>query len=142
VGLVAHEDGPDARAARPAADGPATVDVVVEVQGTDLEVGERVGLARLLQSELRNVRGAEVEPARAGAAPAGGKAAEALSIGALVLALAPEAFPLVVQIVTGWLARQRVGIKVTIDDQTLEGTVTPEQRDAIVSAFLARLPKK
>jgi hypothetical protein len=117
---------------------PATIDVVVEIDGADLDPAERVDLARHLQNQLRGVDGASVEPARADQVPRNAKPGEALTVGALALSLAPEAFALVAQLVTGWLSRQRVGVKVTIDDQTLEGTVTQQQRDALVAAFLAR----
>ena len=118
------------------------LDVVVQVDGSDLDDAERVDLARHLRRELDNVAGVRAEPATAGRAPSGAKAGEALTAGALVVSLAPLVFAQLAQILTHWLDRQRVGIKVVIDDQSLDGTVTPEQRDALVEAFLTRAAKR
>jgi len=118
------------------------VDVFVEIDGAELTTAERVDLARQLQGELDALGRARVGSVETDQAPTHTKAGEALTVGALVVSLAPQAYAHLMQILSLWLERQRVGIKLTIDNQTLESTVTEEQRDALVEAFLARVTTK
>jgi hypothetical protein len=115
------------------------VDLVVVVDGVDVDDAERAELARQLRAELRDSDVDSVEPASAGHLPRSAKSGEAIAFGALAVALAPEVYKQVVGVVTAWLGRQRPGIKVEIDGQVLEGRVSREQGDAIVAAYLKRI---
>ena len=114
-------------------------DVVLVVDGADLDTDERAELARQLRAVLRDTDVDSVELATAGQLPAGVKSGEAIAFGALAVALTPEVYKQVVGVVAGWLRHQRPGIKVEIDGQVLEGQVSREQHDAIVAAYLKRI---
>jgi ABC-type amino acid transport substrate-binding protein len=75
----------------------------------------------------------------AGPPPAGAKSGGLVTWGALAVSLASAgSFQVVVDMVASWLRRQPADIEIEIDGQKLSGTVTREQREALVQAFLAR----
>jgi hypothetical protein len=116
------------------------MDVRVRLGGDDVDDAERAELAQDLQAMLMDLD--EVDEATlsaGGPAPAGAKAGELVTWGALVVSLASAgSFQVVVDTVASWLRRQPADIEIEIDGQKLSGPVTREQRDALVQAFLAR----
>jgi hypothetical protein len=108
---------------------------------SDRETGER--LTRQLRAELAELDVDSVAPVPGGPAPDGAKGADAVALGAIVVALSASGGVLtaLVDVLRDWLSRQAVGhrISVTIDGDTiqLEGGST-EQQQALVDAYLQR----
>jgi hypothetical protein len=114
------------------------VGVALFVDGDDLDDDERAELTRRLRVELLALD-VTANPALGGLPPAGAKAGDPVTTGALVLTFGPEVFNQVVTLVRGWLGRQRSRVKVEIDGQVLEADMSRAQLDAIVAAYLARV---
>jgi hypothetical protein len=113
-----------------------TLDLVVHVGGSDVDDGEAADLARALRAELLTLDVENVEPLAGGAPPPGVKAGEAITIGALLLSLAPAVIGQAIDAALSWLRRQPADIEVDIGGHKLRANVTRAQRDAIVAAFL------
>lgn len=87
---------------------------------TDDDVEAR---ARQLRSELDDAAIGETTSAPASAAPHGSKSAHAFTIGAFALAVAPVAIPKLVELLQGWLLRDRrrpIKIKAQVGDRIIE----------------------
>ncbi|SDS82854.1 hypothetical protein [Actinoplanes derwentensis] len=68
------------------------------------------------------------------------KSAALAAVGVLLVSAAPEMVPAVVDAALNWLKRQLIlDVHLEIDGQVLTAQVTRSQRDALVSAFLARV---
>jgi hypothetical protein len=109
---------------------------------TDPEAGERA--ARGLRAEVAELGGVEdVRSVPSGPAPEGAKGSDAVTAGALVVALAASGgvFTALVETLRDWLGRQsaRHRISVTIDGDTieLERASAAERRD-LVDAYIRR----
>lgn len=119
---------------------PVADEIIIMVDGAELDADERAALADALRNELLGLDFVdEVRQVRAGALPPGAKAGEAITFGAVAVSLAPEITGHLVDFLAGWLRRQRTPIKIKIDGQVLEGQVNREQRDALVAAYLERV---
>jgi hypothetical protein len=108
----------------------------------DPEAGERA--ARGLRAEIAELGGVEaVRAVSGGTAPKGAKGPDAVTAGALVVALAAPGgvFTALVETLRDWLGRQpaRHRISLTIDGDTieLERASAAERRD-LVDAFIRR----
>jgi len=107
----------------------------------DMEEGER--LARQLRAEVAELDVESVAFAAGGTVPAGAKAADPVTVGALVVALSASGgvFTALVETVRDWLGRHASGhrISVTIDGDTIElERATVGQRQELVEAFVRR----
>lgn len=98
-------------------------------------------MTRQLRSEIAEL---DVESARlapGGPAPDGSKAADPVTVGAIVVAMSSGLFPAVIGLVRDWLGRQPATqrISVTIDGDTIEveGASVARERE-LVEAFLRR----
>ena len=111
----------------------------VRVLSGDLDDGRLAEKARNLRSAILATDVDDVRPAAAGAAPAGAKAGEALTVGALVVTLAPPFIEALAAALASWLSRQPADIELEIDGQRFKGHVTKAQRDELVAAYLRRL---
>jgi hypothetical protein len=112
--------------------------ILLQVSGSQLNADELAELTRNLRAALLSTEVDDVVPQSHGPAPLGAKAIETFALGALVVSMAPTLAGVVVDVVASWLKRQRVDVEVLIDGQQLRGSFTPEQREAIVAAFLLR----
>ncbi|GAA1883421.1 hypothetical protein [Asanoa iriomotensis] len=92
-----------------------------------------------LRAELLELDVDSVDRAGDGPLPANAKAGEVLTAGALLLAVAPGVVEGAMAILASWLSRQPRDVEVEIDGQRFSGTVTREQRAALVAAYLARV---
>jgi hypothetical protein len=107
----------------------------------DAEAGER--LTRQLRAEIDALDIEWVRPAPAGGAPEGAKGADAVTAGAVVVALTASGgvFTALVETLRDWLGRQSAQhrISVTIDGDTieLEQASAAERRD-LVDAYIRR----
>ncbi len=108
----------------------------------DPEAGERA--ARVLRAEIAELGGVEgVDAVPGGMAPEGAKGPDAVTAGALLVALAASGgvFTALVETVRDWLGRQsaRHRVCVTIDGDTieLEKASSAERRD-LVDAYIRR----
>jgi hypothetical protein len=110
----------------------------LRVVGSGLYADELLELTRNLRGELLSLRVDDVEPEIENAAPPGAKAIESVALGALVVSVAPTLAGAVVGVVASWIKRQTLDVEVVIDGQHLRGSVTPEQREEIVAAYLRR----
>jgi hypothetical protein len=107
----------------------------------DAEACDR--LARRLRVEVAELDVESVGPASGGTAPDGAKAADPLTVGALVVALSASGgvFTALVETLGDWLGRQsgRHRISVTIDGDTIElGRPSAEERRDLVDAYVRR----
>ncbi|GAA0896066.1 effector-associated constant component EACC1 [Pseudonocardia zijingensis] len=130
--------------------GPAqrTVDVRLELQPDPESSPEERELAvRRLRRELSEIDlDTDLDVVRTGGAPAvppGSKAADPVTIGAIVLAMSASGgvFAAVVETIKDWLNRQadRHRITLTVDGDTIElARATAEERETLVEAFVRR----
>lgn len=65
-----------------------------------------------------------------------------MSFTELAVNLAPVVVPELVGLVTSWLSRQEVDVEVELDGQRLHGSVTRQQRDALVESYLRRVDRE
>jgi hypothetical protein len=107
----------------------------------DQEAAER--LVRQLRAELGELDVESVAPAVGGVVPDGAKAADPVTIGALVVALSASGgvFTALIETLRDWLGRQsaRHRIAVTIDGDTIElERASTEQKAALLAAYVQR----
>jgi hypothetical protein len=105
------------------------------------DAGER--LTRRLRAELAELDVESVALAVDEAAPAGAKGADAVTVGALVVALSASGgvFAALIETIRDWLGRQsaRHRICVTIDGDTIEmERASAGQQQALVNAYVQR----
>jgi hypothetical protein len=123
-------------------DGVLTVRLVVEPDPeSDPEVCDR--LTRQLRAELSELDVESADLAAGGPAPDHAKAADPVSLGAIVVALSASGgvFTSVVETLRDWLGRHsgRHRIAMTIDGDTIElEQATAAQQDELVLAFIRR----
>ncbi|WP_309113199.1 hypothetical protein [Saccharothrix sp.] len=99
-------------------------------------------LARRLRAEVAALD-VDARLAADGPPPDGAKGADAVTLGAVVVGMsaAGGVFPLVIETVRDWLARQsaRHRVSVTIDGDTIAlEKASPEERQALVDAYVRR----
>jgi hypothetical protein len=81
----------------------------------------------------------EVARARSGVAPERAKAGEGIAAAAVTVLLAQAAVPMVVDVLRSWLQRQPTDLAVEIGPVKVSGTLTAEQRDALIAAIVRHL---
>jgi hypothetical protein len=86
---------------------PTPTHLTVYVGGDDLPAEEVDALAHGLLRELRELDVESAELAAAGPAPAGAKAGEAITLGAVALAVLPAILPKVLDYIQAWVLRGR-----------------------------------
>jgi membrane-associated two-gene conflict system component 1 (EACC1) len=126
------------------ADASGLVSVLLEVEPDpelDPEMTER--LIRQLRAELAELDVESVELGAGGAVPAGAKAADPVTLGAIVVALSASGgvFTTVIETLRDWLGRssRRHRIAVTIAGDTIElERATAEQQRELLEAFVRR----
>ena len=96
-------------------------------------------LTRSLQDAILSLDVNSASPATAAPAAAGAKAGEAVTVGALVIVLAPIVVESLMAVVASWLSRQPSDVEIEIDGQAFKGQVTKAQRSELVDAYLRRL---
>lgn len=109
----------------------------------ELDAQDRERLTLGLRTELNELDVDSVHPAEDGTAPAGAKGADAVTIGALLVALSAPGgvFTSVIATLQSWLDRQADAhrITVTIDGDTLDlGRAAAADQRAVVDAFVRR----
>lgn len=114
------------------------MDLLLRVGGVDVDDAESAALSHSLRVELLAIEVDDVRQVEGGAPPPGAKAAGAVAFGSLLISLAPGLLERVIDVVVSWLRRQPVYVEVEIGGQTLKASVTREQRDRLVAAFLDR----
>jgi hypothetical protein len=126
----------------PGTDGVVSLLLVVEPDPElGLEAGER--LARQLRAELAELDVESVAPAAGGTAPDGAKGSDAVTMGAIVVALSASGgvFTALIETLRDWLGRQsrRHRISVTIDGDTIEmERASDGQQQALLDAYIRR----
>ncbi|HKR49805.1 MAG TPA: hypothetical protein VJT72_09545 [Pseudonocardiaceae bacterium] len=115
--------------------------VVAPAPELDPEAGER--LARRLRAEIAELDVESVRPVPGATAPDGAKGTDAVTLGAIVVALSASGgvFTVLIDTVRDWLGRSsaRHRVSVTIDGDTieLEQASAAERRD-LVDAYIRR----
>jgi hypothetical protein len=115
--------------------------VVKPDPGLDADVGER--LARQLRAELAELDVESVALATGGTVPEGAKSADAVTVGAIVVALSASGgvFTTLIGTLRDWLGRQsaRHRISVTIDGDTIElERASAGQQQVLIDAYVQR----
>jgi hypothetical protein len=111
--------------------------------GPELDTEDRERLTRQLRAEIAELDVESVAFAAGGAVPAGAKAADPITVGALVVALSASGgvFTSLIDTVREWLGRHAGAhrISVTIDGDTLElERASAGQQRELVEAYVRR----
>ncbi len=121
-----------------------TANLAVRVEaGADALPEDIDRITRQLCSELRDFG---VEPASmpAGAAPAGTKSADALTVGALTICVLPPMLPKLMDYLESWVQRGRdrtVKVKVQVGDRMIDVEYPSSAPDPIVENLIQRMSK-
>jgi hypothetical protein len=110
------------------------------VTGDDLDE-----IARQLVSELKEMEVESVNLASGESAPAGTKAVDPVTTGAIVLAVLPTFLPKIVDFIQAWSLRGQgriVKFKGKISGQVIEFEGSGEELQKILAALSAKKPKK
>ncbi|MCZ4101948.1 effector-associated constant component EACC1 [Streptomyces sp. H39-C1] len=123
--------------------GARTMDVLVGLTpGSEVDAAESERLMMRLRAELRGLDIYTLRVLADGAPPDLAKAGDAVTAGAVVLALSAPggALTSLVGWLQDWLGRQpaRHRVSVTIDGDTIEVYATPEESRQLIDAFVRR----
>ncbi len=108
----------------------------LRISASGSDDAELMELSRSLRSALLTLDIDDARPLDSGQIEPGAKAGQSFAFGALVVTAAPLLVGGVVDVVVSWLKRQTIEIEIDIGDQRLKSSVTRQQRDALVAAFL------
>jgi hypothetical protein len=125
--------------------GRATERLTLAIEGTsDTDREELARLTGQLRSQLLELDVDRVELVRGGKAPPGSKVADPVTIGAIIVTLAPAMIQAVIALVQNWHKggdHPVSGIKLTLGHDSLELTnASPEQLERLTRAFMAKHP--
>jgi len=106
-------------------------------------------LTRQLRNELQELDVESVELLKEGATPEGTKSVEAVTLGALAVAVLPTAIPQLIAFLQSWLMRgedRRIKIKTQVADRSLEldyspSTISPTELKDLVDTLTEALAK-
>jgi hypothetical protein len=106
----------------------------------DSDAEELARLTGQLRSQLLELDVDRVDLVRGGQAPPGSKVADPITIGAIIITLAPTVIQAVIGLVQNWHKDHPVSsVKVTLGDDSLElSNASPEQLEQLARAFIAR----
>ncbi len=106
----------------------------------DSDAEELARLTGQLRSQLLELDVDRVDLVRGGQAPPGSKVADPITIGAIIITLAPTLIQAVIGLVQNWHKDHPVSsVKVTLGDDSLElSNASPEQLEQLAQAFIAR----
>ena len=93
---------------------------------------------RSLRAELQDLPIDSVSLARAGEVPAGAKAGDAVTLGALTLSLAPIVLPALIEFLKGWMGRKE-GRTIVIRKKTGDAATEIEIKAPLSEAAIANL---
>jgi hypothetical protein len=119
----------------------ATERLTLAIEGTpDSDREELAQLTGQLRSQLLELDVERVDLVRGGQAPPGSKVVDPITIGAIIITLAPTVIQAVVGLVQNWHKDHPVSsIKVTLGDDSVElANASPEQLEQLTRAFIAR----
>jgi hypothetical protein len=117
--------------------------LMVQIELDDSDDEELDALARQLAGELSEQEVESVELARSGAAPKGSKAAEALTLGAVAVAVLPAVLPKIVEFIQAWALRgqgRTVKFKGKVGGQDIEFEGKAEDLQRILTMFSSPPP--
>jgi hypothetical protein len=106
----------------------------------DSDAEELARLTGQLRSQLLELDVERVDLVRGGQAPSGSKVADPITIGAIIITLAPTVIQAVIGLVQNWHKDHPVSsVKVTLGDDSLElSNASPKQLEQLAQAFIAR----
>jgi hypothetical protein len=106
----------------------------------DSDAEELARLTGQLRSQLLELDVERVDRVRGGQAPSGSKVADPITIGAIIITLAPTLIQAVIGLVQNWHKDHPVSsVKVTLGEDSLElSNASPEQLEQLAQAFIAR----
>ena len=111
--------------------------------GADASPGEIDALARQLLAELREMELESADLASAGPAPEGTKSPEAITLGALALAVLPSFLPKLIDLVQAWALRgqgRTVKFKGKLAGQEVEFEGSAEDLKVVLASLGAKSP--
>ncbi len=112
----------------------------IQVSSTDATVEELDQLTRQLLSELRELDLEAAGLVGAGAAPAGSKAVDPVTIGSIAITVLPAVLPKVVEAVQAWVLRgnnRTVKFKGKVGGQAIEFEGSAQDLDKLLSRLSA-----
>ncbi len=104
-----------------------TLQIIEKGQGADADELDR--LTRQLRGELQELDLESVDLVRDKSAPQGTKSAEVVTLGALAMAVLPNALPKLIEFLNGWLTRgenRKIKIKSQVGDRSVEVEYSPK----------------
>jgi len=118
--------------------------------GADADDEELDRVTRQLRDELRDLDGVEpVKPVEAGAVPEGAKSAEAMTVGALAVAILPSVIPKLMEFLQTWSMRgenRTVKIETRVGDRSVNvevpRTMSPDELKGLVDMLTGALTGK
>ena len=123
---------------------PLHLSLYIEL-GDEVDDDELDRITRRLMAEIQTLNVESVELLRDELPPEGAKLAEAITLGALLMAVLPGAIPPLLGLVQSWLLRdqsRKVKIRTEIEGQTVEleysGTMTLDELKTLSVLFLAQ----
>jgi len=102
--------------------------VTLDIEIVESDPNRKDALGRNLREELYDLGVDSAEMVSAGEAPAGAKSAEAVTIGALAVAVLPTFLPRLVEYLQSWCLRaenRKVRIKTQVGDRSVEVEYSP-----------------
>jgi hypothetical protein len=95
--------------------------------GTEADAEELDRLTRQLRDEIRDLEVESVELVRGETPPGGAKSVNAVTLGALAVAIPPEVLPKLMELLQSWLLRgdRTLKIKTQVGDRLLEVEYSP-----------------
>jgi len=123
---------------------PLHLSLYIEL-GDEVDDDELDRITRRLMAEIQTLNVESVELLRDELPPEGAKLAEAITLGALLMAVLPGAIPPLLGLVQSWLLRdqsRKVKIRTEIEGQTVEleysGSMTLDELKTLSVLFLAQ----
>ncbi len=119
------------------------IDLILQVNQEGSDAEELDSLARQLAGELGEGDVESVGTLKAGTVPAGAKAVEAVTIGALSVAVLPTVLPKLVEFIQAWCLRgqgRTVKIKTTLQGQPLEFEGSSADLKTILAMLASQVP--
>lgn len=118
-------------------------DVHIQLSEQDADAERLQLLTSFLREELRDIDGAEPQLQRAGSAPEGTRAVDAVAVGALVVKLLDSrAVRTVLDRIRSWLGRNATAprsVRLEIDGDTIElASASTEEQQRLLEMFIQR----
>jgi hypothetical protein len=118
------------------------IELTLLVGQPDADAEELDRTTRRLRTELKDLSVESVSLSTAGQLPAGAKGADAVTLGALTISLAPVVIPPLIELLKSWMGRKEgrtVVIRKTVGDTSTEIEIKSALSDSAIAALVKGL---